>query len=262
MRASFCVMIGHAVPTAACISCACGLLVLGRRVDEGEVEVVAVARYEEFVEVRNDKQHLRLDGALAEHVVRRLCGRAVRIALGRAEDGLRDAEGRKDAVARGLRELAEVHVALRDAGVLQLRALGQDGCLVGVLDAFLPVVPAFADAVDVRLDVRIGLDVEADGRAVDEELAIVLHRVVVAVDPRRDGLRDADADERVVRVGIFDVQDLVRLEAKHLAVDRELVVRELVRERGLVELHAHAAGIERIDRARRARSSVTPSKSQ
>ena len=80
------------------------------------------------------------------------------------------------------------------------------------------VPPAFADALDVGFDVRISLDVEANGRAVYEKLAVVLHRVVVAVDPRRNGLRDADADKGVARVGIFDMQNLVGLESKYLVV--------------------------------------------
>ena len=43
------------LPTAACISCVRNGFVLGHRVDEGEVEVVAVARDEEFVEVGEEQ---------------------------------------------------------------------------------------------------------------------------------------------------------------------------------------------------------------
>ena len=40
------------------------------------------------------------------------------------------------------------------------------------------------------------------------------------------------------------------LKSVHLAVEREFVVADLVWKGGLVELHSHTAGIERIDRAR------------
>jgi hypothetical protein len=36
----------------------------------------------------------------------------------------------------------------------------------------------------------------------------------------------ADADERVIRVGILDVEDLVRLEFVNIAVDREFIVAD------------------------------------
>ena len=82
--------------------------------------------------------------------------------------------------------LREVHVLVRDARVFELHALGQHGDFVRVLDASVVVAHASLDALDVAFDVRFGLDVEADLRAVDEKLAVVLHRVVVAVDPRRE----------------------------------------------------------------------------
>jgi len=106
------------------------------------------------------------------------------------------------------------------------------------------------DALDVAFDIRVGLDVQPDLRAVEEVFAIVLHRVVVAVDPHGNGLWDANADERVVGVRVFDVEDLIRFEAKNFAVDREFVVADFVRKAALVELHALAAGIERVDGAR------------
>jgi hypothetical protein len=106
----------------------------------------------------------------------------------------------------------------------------QHGHLVRVFVAFLSICPAFADAVDVSFDVRVGLDVEPHLRAIDEKLAIVSHRVIVAVDPCRDGLRYADAEIRIVWVGVLDMQDLVRFECMHLAVEGEFVVADRVGE--------------------------------
>src|ERR1700730_3217428 len=60
---------------------------------------------------------------------------------------------------------------------------------------------------------------------------------------------------RTDRLGLgFDVDDLVRLETKYLAVYRELVVADFVWKCTLVELHPHAAEVERVDRARLAHS--------
>src|SRR4051812_19806183 len=112
--------------------------------------------------------------------------------------------------------------------MLQLRALGQHRYFMCVLDARVLLVKPASNAIDVRFNVRIALDIESDGCAVDKELAVVLHRVVVAVDPRRNGLRYADAHEWVVWVRVFQMEDLVRLERVDLAVEGVLVVRELV----------------------------------
>jgi hypothetical protein len=87
-------------------------------------------------------------------------------------------------------------------------------------------------------------------RTIEKELPILLPAIVVGVDPTGNSLRHADADVRVAGIGVFDVEDLVRLEAGNFAVYREFVVADFVWKGAFVELLAHATGVEWIDGTR------------
>jgi hypothetical protein len=62
-------------------------------------------------------------------------------------------------------------------------------------------------------------------RTIEEVFAIVLPGVVVGVYPRRNGLHEADTNERIVWVGIFQMQNLARLKGVSVAVKHAFVVR-------------------------------------
>jgi hypothetical protein len=83
-------------------------------------------------------------------------------------------------------------------------------------------------ALDVAFDVCVGLNVEPNVCSADEERPIVFHDVVRAIDDSGNRLHEAYADIRVVRVGIFAVENLVWLEFVDFAVDGEFVVVDLV----------------------------------
>ena len=119
------------------------------------------------------------------------------------------------------------------------------------LEGLAPAVAAQIRRLDNGLisafDIAFCGEEEPNGCTIDEELAIVTPSRSCRGLSTPEWFADADTHEWVAGVGVFQGQNLMRLETVDFAVERELVVVELEREDVLIELDANTTGIEQID---------------
>jgi hypothetical protein len=127
-------------------------------------------------------------------------------------------------------------------------AFRQDGDALHIVDVFTHLGKANFDRFDLGFGDDVGFEESRRSGAIDEELAVELHRVVVVVDELRAGLDDAATLEHVHQIREPEVDDAWRGEGVTSCSRASSVALDALREILRVDQRVRLRRIENVNR--------------